>query len=94
MNIVDEAYSSFLAFMRERIAAYEAQASKDAKKDLVDIDAKNSNRKVEKQDIFTRLVAARQSTSAVDGEKQDNVYMTDEELIGNLFLFVSLYSLG
>ena len=80
--------------MRERIAAYEAQASKDAKKDLVDIDAKNSNRKVEKQDIFTRLVAARQSTSAVDGEKQDNVYMTDEELIGNLFLFVSLYSPG
>ena len=74
---IDEAYTEFVPFMKERIAQREEQLQRlsaggegvdSAKADLT-------------KDIFGRLVNARLS----DGK----LTLSDDELIGNAFIFVS-----
>ena len=77
LNRIDEAYTAFAPFMKERIAEREAELKK-----LRATDGQSEAERAELiKDVFGRLVDARLS-----GGK---LALSDEELIGNSFIFVS-----
>ena len=74
---MDDAYTAFVPFMRERIAEREAELLK-----LRATDGQSDAERAELiKDVFGRLVDARLS----DGK----LTLSDDELIGNCFVFVS-----
>ena len=77
LNQIEEAFTTFETFMRERISSREKElkASKSLGEDNSELI----------KDVFGRLVNARLS----DGKLK----LSDEEIIGNCFIFVSLISL-
>ena len=77
LNKIEEAYTTFEAFMRERISSREEElkASKSLGEDNGELI----------KDVFGRLVNARLSGGKLT--------LSDEEIIGNCFIFVSLIGL-
>ena len=78
---IDEAYTAFVPFMRHRIAEREA-----ALKKLRASDTQSETDGADLiKDVFGRLVDAKLS--------EGKLALSDDELIGNSFVFVSLLSL-
>ena len=74
---IDEAYAAFVPFMKERIADRESELKK-----LLATDGQNDRDRAELlKDVFGRLVDARLSGGKLT--------LSDEELVGNCFVFVS-----
>lgn len=74
---IDEAYTAFVPFMKERIAEREAELKK-----LKATDGQTEAERADLiKDIFGRLVLAR----LADGK----LSLSDDEIIGNSFVFVS-----
>lgn len=73
LNEIDEAYTTFEAFMRERVSDREAE--------LKVLESRSEDNTELIKDIFGRLVNARLS----DGKLK----LSDQEIIANCFIFVS-----